>query len=112
MQQRRQFRNMELGRRLKPCWPPTGLAERSRFYHPEPPSRGRLSAENDDEVRDLRRHRLGLREPSRSPVGWPPRLHMRRRWRACPDCNSRAEGETPRMPHGFKVEVDKGGWGR
>ena len=28
----------------------------------------------------------------------------------CPWCNVPAEEETPRMPAGFKTEVDKDGW--
>lgn len=51
-------------------------------------------------------------------VGWVCENHPYRPWdgpRACtyggagapcPDCNSPAEGERPRMPHGFKVEVE------
>ncbi|SHG92841.1 hypothetical protein SAMN05443248_3110 [Bradyrhizobium erythrophlei] len=28
----------------------------------------------------------------------------------CPDCNVTKEGEVPRMPEGFRIEVDKDGW--
>jgi hypothetical protein len=28
----------------------------------------------------------------------------------CPLCNVAAEGEAPRMPEGFRVEIDKSGW--
>ncbi|WP_025036151.1 hypothetical protein [Bradyrhizobium sp. DOA9] len=28
----------------------------------------------------------------------------------CPACNVPGEGELPRMPEGFRVEVDKDGW--
>jgi hypothetical protein len=28
----------------------------------------------------------------------------------CPNCNTPSEGETPRMPDGFKTNVDKEGW--
>jgi hypothetical protein len=28
----------------------------------------------------------------------------------CPACNASGEGEAPRMPDGFKTEVDKDGW--
>jgi hypothetical protein len=28
----------------------------------------------------------------------------------CPWCNVPGEGEAPRMPDGFKTEVDKDGW--
>lgn len=54
-------------------------------------------------------------------VGWVCENHSDRPWlgeRACncggagmpcPTCNCPAEGETPRMPDGFRVEVDKNG---
>ncbi|OAF11763.1 hypothetical protein AYJ54_07845 [Bradyrhizobium centrolobii] len=28
----------------------------------------------------------------------------------CPHCNVPAEGEPPRMPKGFRVDIDKDGW--
>jgi hypothetical protein len=28
----------------------------------------------------------------------------------CPDCNMTEEGADPRMPEGFKTEIDKDGW--
>jgi hypothetical protein len=28
----------------------------------------------------------------------------------CPACNAANDGEAPRMPSGFKTEVDKKGW--
>ena len=28
----------------------------------------------------------------------------------CPVCNGPAEGDVPRIPEGFRVEIDKDGW--
>jgi hypothetical protein len=54
--------------------------------------------------------------------GWVCEEHPGRPWEGpnacpcgapgapCPWCNMPAEGETPRMPDGFKVDVDKKGW--
>lgn len=55
-------------------------------------------------------------------VGWVCENHLNRPWdgpRACtcggagapcPACNTPMDGEAPRMPGGFRVEVDKDGW--
>ncbi|MCP2106688.1 hypothetical protein M2202_007532 [Bradyrhizobium japonicum] len=55
-------------------------------------------------------------------LGWVCENHPDRPWdgpRACscgdagapsPACNAAGEGEVPRMPEGFRVEVDKDGW--
>ncbi|MEY9132134.1 hypothetical protein ACVIWV_001990 [Bradyrhizobium diazoefficiens] len=55
-------------------------------------------------------------------VGWVSENHLDRPWdgpRACtcggagapcPACNAPVDGEAPRMPGGFHVEVDKDGW--
>ncbi|UQD69343.1 hypothetical protein JEY40_25360 [Bradyrhizobium japonicum] len=55
-------------------------------------------------------------------LGWVCENHPERPWdgpRACtcggagapcPVCNVTGEGEVPRMPKGFQVEVDKDGW--
>ena len=55
-------------------------------------------------------------------LGWVCENHPDRPWdgaRACtcggagapcPACNAAGEGEVPRMPKGFQVEVDKDGW--
>ncbi|MGK7059224.1 hypothetical protein AB4853_22425 [Bradyrhizobium sp. 1050_B9_N1_2] len=55
-------------------------------------------------------------------LGWVGENHPDRPWdgrRACtcggagapcPACNAAGEGEVPRMPEGFRVEVDKDGW--
>ncbi|MET4297165.1 hypothetical protein ABIB06_007838 [Bradyrhizobium sp. LB8.2] len=42
--------------------------------HPRPRMRRRLT----DELRRLRRHRLGMRRPPRPPLGWSARLRLRR----------------------------------
>jgi hypothetical protein len=47
------------------------------------------------------------RRPWEGPHGCP----LRRRWGApCPACNVPEEGAAPRMPEGFRTEVDKDGW--
>jgi hypothetical protein len=55
-------------------------------------------------------------------AGWVCENHPTRPWEGehactcggagapCPMCNSSEHGETPRMPDGFKIEVDKDGW--
>jgi hypothetical protein len=54
--------------------------------------------------------RLGLREPSAAAVERRAWLHLRRRRRASPLCNAANDRASPRMPKGFKTEVDKDGW--
>jgi hypothetical protein len=55
-------------------------------------------------------------------TGWVCENHPRRPWEGpygcncggagmpCPTCNIPEEGAAPRMPDGFKTEVDKDGW--
>jgi hypothetical protein len=43
-----------------------------------------------------------------SSMGWSP--HLRRRRRPCPVCDSPSRGDAPRMPEGFRIELDKDGW--
>jgi hypothetical protein len=54
--------------------------------------------------------------------GWVCESHLERPWQGrhacscgaagapCPICNMPEEGAAPRMPDGFKTEVDKKGW--
>jgi hypothetical protein len=51
----------------------------------------------------------GFARTTRTALGRSARLHLWRRSRTCPACNA-GEGEVPRMPEGFRVEVDKDGW--
>ena len=55
-------------------------------------------------------------------LGWVCENHPDRPWEGpracncggagapCPACNAAGDGEVPRMPEGFRVEVDKDGW--
>jgi hypothetical protein len=55
-------------------------------------------------------------------TGWVCENHPRRPWdgphacdcggagMACPTCNVADDSEAPRLPDGFKTEVDKDGW--
>jgi hypothetical protein len=53
---------------------------------------------------------LGVRAPFRATLGRRLRLGLRGAKRALPACNAANGGEAPRMPSGFKTEVDKKGW--
>jgi hypothetical protein len=60
------------------------------------------------EVHLLRRHRMGLREPSGQGRRWG--FHLQRRRRAVRSLHVPEEGSEPRPPEGLKTEVDKDGW--
>jgi hypothetical protein len=60
--------------------------------------------------------------PQCEDCGWICEEHPGRPWEGphtctcgaagipCPTCNQPAQGEMPRMPEGFRTEVDKDGW--
>jgi hypothetical protein len=66
--------------------------------------------DHDHGMRALRGLRVGLRGASGRPWEGPHACPCGAAGMPCPSCNTPAEGEAPRMPHGFKTKVDKDGW--
>jgi len=63
------------------------------------------------EMPGLRRQRLGLRRTTPKCLGTGrARVAVGGAGAPCPSCNVPAEGDAPRRPDGFRVEIDKDGW--
>jgi hypothetical protein len=61
---------------------------------------------SDGYLHTLRRLRMGMQGASGPALGRPARLRLRCSW----DALQPVDGKPPRMPEGFKTDVDKNGW--